>query len=113
MERWNVRFIIYKRGESFEAECLDASAVGVGDSPLDAMDDLVAMLNTMAVLAHNSGASLTVEIDPEDLDLYRKLESGKVSDDIAGYGHLSFAMHVRDNTNEARLEKMDLVAGPA
>lgn len=113
MERWNVRFIVYEREGEYEAECLDASAVGIGKSPFEAIDDLVAMLNTMAVFAHESGSSLIAEATPDDDELFNRLNEGTAPEAVAAFGHFTLTLEKRDHANEARLEKMDLVGGTA
>jgi hypothetical protein len=113
MERWSVRFVVFERDGEFEAECLDAAAAGTGKSPFAAMDDLVQMLNTMAVLAHESGSSLLAEADPDDDELFTRLSAGESHDAVVAFGHLTLTLETRDRTNRARLEKMDLVGGPA
>lgn len=113
MQRWSIRFVIYRRGESFEAECIDASGVGVGRSVLEAVDDLVAMLNTLAKAAAENDAVFTVEPDSDELELFSKLESGQMPDEVAAFGTLSIAMGDVRSSDTTHLERMDLVGGPA
>jgi hypothetical protein len=113
MERWKIRVVIYKRGDRFEAECLEAAAAGVGATALEAMGDLVSMLNTMAILARKSGAALTSDADEEDETLYQALAAGHVPENVAAFGEISLALREGEPVQETHLERMELVGGPA
>lgn len=110
MERWELRVLIFKRDGEFEAECIDAAAVGAGGTPFEAMDDLVRMLNVMAIRATESGARLVHEPSADDLAIFQTMQSGGTSDDVWGHGEFALTL---TQPAEPAIDDLRLVAGAA
>jgi hypothetical protein len=110
MKRWKVRFVMYKRDE-YEAEALNAGAVGLAPTPFQAMEELVDQLKTLAVVSVEHGTRFVVEDRDEDVELYNKLIAGDVPADVAAFGEITIELRKDGSAEVAHLQKMELVGG--
>ncbi len=84
-----LRFIIHERDGRCEAECLDAAAAGVGETPFDAAVSLTRMLIAMADKGRQHGLSFRAQSDPADDKLFSRLESGEKIEGVVDFGHVT------------------------
>jgi hypothetical protein len=108
LPQWKVRFVVYKRGEGFEVEALNAGAAGVGDTALKAMDGFVELLKSLAVVSHERGSLLTIDEDADDRKFFKGLAAGHVPPDVAAFGELTLRLRPGRKAEIAHLEKMEL-----
>lgn len=89
-----VRFVIRVSDDEFVAECLDAGAIGTGETKSDAIKELI---DALEALFDEHGAAMKVPPTTRDAALIRRLESGQASKDdfnVVAWGrierHISF-----------------------
>ncbi|MCF6228441.1 MAG: hypothetical protein L3J82_07265 [Planctomycetes bacterium] len=84
-----LRNIVQLTEDGYVAECIDAGAAGVGETEIEALQDLVINLNA---LYDAVGKRMKVEPRSDDLELYASLMSRqrtKKSADVVSWGTLS------------------------
>lgn len=111
--QWKVRFVVYKRGDSFEVEALNAGGAGVGETALKAMDAMIESLLFTAVVAHEEGLAFTVKENAEDKALFEGLKAGDVPPDVSAFGELTIGLRKDGKAEVAQMRKMELVGGIA
>lgn len=80
----SVRYILRLTEEGYEAECIDAGAVGVAATQQEALKDLV---DGLEALYQADAKGMRLEPRTEDEVLYARLRAGRNEDkSIIGYG---------------------------
>jgi hypothetical protein len=81
--RYILRF--HPDGE-FEAECIDAGATGLGETQLEALQDLIINLQALYEFAESDNLKMTAPAHVEDEKLYAKLAARQpVDPTVIGY----------------------------
>jgi hypothetical protein len=81
-----VRFVIRVGDDEFTAECLDAGAIGIGQTKSEAIRELI---DALEALFEEHGAAMKVPPTARDAELLRRLEEGGASaDDVVAWGRI-------------------------
>jgi len=99
--RISLRFIIRKSDDGLVAECLDAGAIGIGDTKRAAIQE---MIESLEVLFAEHGQAMKVPAREEDEIAYRTLQR-RLPDpslaDVVGWGYTERVSTVGATRGEA------------
>lgn len=83
-----LRYILWFHPDGeFEADCIDAGATGLGDTQMEALQDLLTNLQALYEFAVSDNLKMVVPAHVEDEKLYAKLAARQAVDPtVIGYG---------------------------
>lgn len=84
----SLRYILWFHPDGeFEAECIDAGATGLGETQMEALQDLITNLQALYEFAVGDNLKMTAPAHVEDEKLYAKLAARQpVDPNVIGYG---------------------------
>jgi hypothetical protein len=83
----SLRYIMRLTEDGYEAWCVDAGAVGIGDNQQESLDDLITNLEALHKFSsENGGNMLTVASEEEERLIARMAGGQPVEPEVLGYG---------------------------
>lgn len=83
----SLRYIMRLTEDGYEAWCVDAGAVGIGDTQLESLGDLIVNLEALYRFTVESGHTMLTTATEDEERLIARMAGGQTVDpDVLGYG---------------------------